>query len=94
MQLDEERKSTAQWHYLSFACPYGFLGAAIVRAHGRISAEQRVRDLGFYPIDPEVDVMCWPIPRKDLWRVPSDLRNRILSEAEVVERLDGRSVTE
>jgi hypothetical protein len=89
--IAEERRHAARWHYLSFADDVGFLGAVIVRSHGFLTAVQRATDLG---INPGGEVMCQPIPRRDLCRVPADLRNRLLTEAEVRERLEGRSVSE
>ena len=89
--IAEEHRYAARWHYLSFADDTGFLGAVIVRSHGFLTAVQRATDLG---INPGGEVMCQPIPRRDLCRVPADLRNRLLTEAEVRERLEGRSVSE
>jgi len=85
--IAEEHRHAARWHYLSFADDTGFLGGAIVRSHGFLTAIQRVTDMG---INPGGEVMCTPIQRKDLWRVPRDLRNRLLSEDEVKLRLDGQ----
>jgi len=87
--IDEEHHHTARWHYLSFATDCEFLGAAIVRAHGVITATQRAADLG---INPGGEVMCQPIPRKEVPRVPADLRNRLLSAEEVLKRLGGKTV--
>jgi hypothetical protein len=64
---------------------------AIVRSFGFLTAIQRATDLG---INPGGEVMCTPIPRKDLCRVPADLRNRLLSETEVRDRLEGRQMCE
>ena len=89
--IAEEHRHAALWHYLSFADDSGFRGGAIVRAHGFLTAVQRATDLG---INPGGGVMCWPIPRKDLWRVQPDLRNRLLSEDEVLHKLEGRSMRE
>jgi hypothetical protein len=85
--IAEERRHAARWHYLSFADRTAFLGGVIVRAYGFLTAVQRATDLG---INPGGEVMCQPIPRKDLWRVPASLRNRLLSEDELWNRLDGR----
>jgi hypothetical protein len=89
--IAEERSHAARWHFLSFAGETSFLGGAIVRSYGFLTSVQRASDLG---INPGGEVMCTQIPRKDVWRVPADLRNRLLSEEEVRERLDGRRVCE
>jgi hypothetical protein len=85
--IAEENRHAARWHYLSFADDTGFLGGVIVRSYGFLTAIQRATDLG---INPGGEVMSTPIPRKDLWRVPADLRNRLLSGDEVQGRLEGR----
>jgi hypothetical protein len=82
-----EHRHAARWHYLSFADDTCFLGGVIVRSCGFLTAIQRATDLG---INPGGEVECTPISRKDLWRVPPDLRNRPLSEEEVRDRLEGR----
>jgi hypothetical protein len=38
--------------------------------------------------------MCQPISRRYLYRVPADLRKRLLDEAKVRERLEGRSISD
>ena len=93
-ELVRERQAPAQWYWLSFASNTGFLGGAIVWAHGIETAVQRARDLnisrGFRKT---VDVFCEPISRRIMKdHVPPDLRNRLLSEEEVLTRLEGRSV--
>jgi hypothetical protein len=87
--IAEERRHRPRWHFLSFADSTRFRGGAIVRAHGFLTAVERATDLG---INPGGEVLCSPIRRKDLWRVPPELRNRLLSEEEVLTRLDGRSI--
>jgi hypothetical protein len=89
--LAEERRHSLGWFYLSFATGHEFLGAAIVWAHGLLTAVERASDLG---INPGGEVMCCPIPRKNLRRVPADLRNRLLSETEVRKRLEGKRIGE
>jgi hypothetical protein len=90
--IAEERRHSPGWFYLSFATDYEFLGAAVVRAQGFLTAVQRASGLG---INPGGDVVCQgPIPRKDLHRVPDDLRNRLLTEAEVRKHLEGTGVGE
>jgi len=85
--IAEERRHTPRWHFLSFADGTRFLGGAIVRSHGFLTAVERATALG---LNPGGDVLCCPIRRKDLWRVPPGLRNRLLSEDEVITRLEGR----
>lgn len=85
--IAEEHRHAARWHYLSFADDTGFLGGVIVRSYGFLTVIQRATDLG---INPGGEVMSTPIPRNDLWRVAKDLRNRLLSEDEVPDRLEGR----
>jgi hypothetical protein len=91
-QLSQERRQRSQWYWLSFANKSGFLGAAILRAHGVETAVLRARELsisrGFRGT---VDVFCEPISRRVMKEhVPPDLRNRLLSEEEVLDRLEGR----
>jgi hypothetical protein len=89
--IAEERQRALGWFYLSFASDYAFLGATIVWAHGFLTAMQRASDLG---IDPGGEVICYPLPRKHLPRVPADLRDRLLSETEVRKRLGGKRMGE
>jgi hypothetical protein len=91
-QLAQERQKRGRWHWLSFANKTGFLGGAIVWAHGNETAVLRARKLnisrGFRGT---VDVFCEPIPRRVIEEhVTPDLRNRLLSEREVLDRLEGR----
>ena len=51
------------------------------------------KDLDIHPGRAVADVLCLPIPRKDLWRVPVEMRNRILSESEV-RKVGGKRVGE
>ncbi|SRR5579875_4219716 len=81
-----ESKQPLGWYYLSFANEFRFLGAAIVWARGLHTAVERARQLGIHPGG---QVACWSIPKEDVHRVPADMRNRLLSEAEVIE-LDGK----
>jgi hypothetical protein len=90
--IAEERRHSPGWFYLSFATDFEFLGAAVVRAQGLLTAVERASNLG---ISPGGDVVCQgPIPRKDLHRVPGGLRNRLLTEAEVRKHLEGKRVGE
>jgi hypothetical protein len=91
-ELARERQKRAQWYWLSFANKTGFLGGAIVWAHGIETAVLRARDLhisrGFRKT---VEVFCEPISYRIMKEhVPPDLRNRLLSEDEVLTRLEGR----
>jgi hypothetical protein len=88
--LAEERKQPLGWHYLSFANNTGFLGGAIVRGRGILTAIERCDKLG---INPGGEVMSWRIPTADLHRVTPGLRNRLLSEREVREKLQGERVS-
>ena len=90
-QMVQERRRRGQWHWLSFANRYGFLGGAIVWAHGVETAVLRARELqisrGFRG---EVEILCEPIPTRVMKaHIPVELRNRLLSETEVMERLRG-----
>lgn len=62
----------ACWFYVSFSGTADFLGATFVRARGKKAAIQRTRGLKIHPGRAVDDVLCLPIPRKDLWRVPVD----------------------
>jgi hypothetical protein len=90
-QLAEERRHSPCWFFLSFAGPDRFLGACIVRAHGIRTATDRAAALG---IAPGGEVMATRLNRKDMRRIPAALRNRLLSEAEVRQHLDGKGVCE
>src|ERR1017187_10336159 len=61
--IAEERRHSPRWFYLSFATDYEFLGAAIARANGLLTAVQRTTDLG---INPGGEVMCIPFNRRDM----------------------------
>lgn len=87
--LADERRHTPRWHFLSFADERGFRGGAIVWSYGFLTAIQRATDLG---INPGGEVLCTPIPRRDLVRISSDLRNRLLSEDQIRNQLEGDSV--
>lgn len=87
--ITEEHRHAARWYYLSFADDGGFLGGVIVGSCGFLTAIQRATELG---INPGGEVMCTPIPRKDLCRVPPDLRNQLLPQDKVRNRLEGRGM--
>jgi hypothetical protein len=83
--IAEERQQKARWFYLSFATGYAFLGAAIVRGHGFLTAIQAASDLN---INPGGEVMDRPLNWRHMKRIPTDLRNRLLSKEEVDTRLE------
>jgi hypothetical protein len=87
----EESRQSLGWFYLSFATGYEFRGAIIVWAHGILTAVQRAGELG---IDPGGEVLCCPVPRRHLRRVPHEMRHRLLSEAELRGILDGKRIGE
>jgi len=62
-----------------------------VRAHGILTATRRATAL---KINPGGEVMATALTRKDMHRVPPDLRNRLLTEAEVRARLEGKGINE
>jgi len=82
--IAEERQHRARWFYLSFATGYEFLGAAIVRGHGFLTAIQRASDLN---INSGGEVMDRPLNWRHMKRIPADLRNRLLRKEEVDTRL-------
>ncbi|HEV3331395.1 MAG TPA: hypothetical protein VG096_10460 [Bryobacteraceae bacterium] len=90
--LAQKRRKRGQWHWLSFANQSGFLGGAIVWAHGIDSAVLGARELRIsHNFRGKVEVFCEPIPARIIKdHIPADLRNRLLSGAEVLERLEGR----
>jgi hypothetical protein len=88
--LAKERQRRGQWHWLSFVNQRGFLGAAIVWAHGMETAVLRARELkisqGFCG---KVEVFCEPVRTRVIKEhIPPDLRNRLLSQDEVLARLN------
>jgi hypothetical protein len=90
-QLARERRQRGLWYWLSFANKRGFLGGTIVWAHGIETAVLRARELnissGFHG---EVEIFCEPIPDRIMKEhISADLRNRLLSEDEVLGRLKG-----
>jgi len=89
--MAEEGRRVPGWFYLSFAHGQGFLGAAIVWAHGVLTAVKRAADLG---LNPGGEVVCCAIPPGNVRRVPPHLLHRLLTEAEVRVRLAGRRIGE
>jgi hypothetical protein len=90
--LAQERGKRGQWYWLSFVNKSGFLGGAILWAHGIETSVLRARELnisrGFRGT---VEVFCEPISARVMKEhIPSDLRNRLLSEDEVLEQLEAR----
>jgi hypothetical protein len=93
-QPTREHQRKEQWYWISFAKQWGFLGGAIVWGHDIKSAVLRAKELkigrGFQGV---VEVFCEPIPARVVKEhIPADLRNRLLSEHEVIERLNGYRV--
>jgi len=74
------------WYYLSFATEYQFLGAAVVQARGPFTAETRCREL---KIHPGGHVIVNDLNWRDLKRIPEKLRNRLLSQHQVLLYLEG-----
>jgi hypothetical protein len=92
--LAAECRKRGQWYWLSFANQSEFLGGAIVWAHGMQTAVLRARRLniscGFRG---RVEVFCEPISSQIMKNhVPHDLRNRLLAQDEILERLQGQRV--
>jgi hypothetical protein len=85
-----EQRRTGQWWQLSMTAECAFLGAAIVWARGITTATERAKKLGIVPEGP-VEILGWPIPRKDTHRIPVDMRNRLVGRREFRRRLDGVS---
>jgi len=88
--IAEKRPPTAGLWFVSFSGYSDFLGAAFVRARDKKAAIQRTLDLHIHPGPFKVaDVLCLQVPRKDLWRVPVDMRDHLLREDEM-EMLGGK----
>jgi hypothetical protein len=83
--IAEERQHKARRFYLSFATGHAFLGAAIVRGHGFLTAIQRASDLN---INPGGGVMHRPLNWRYMKRIPADLRDRLPSGEDVDTRLE------
>ncbi|MGD0669932.1 MAG: hypothetical protein ABSB23_20520 [Bryobacteraceae bacterium] len=84
-------KRPQPWCFLSFATDTEFRGGAVVQGHDLPSAQRRARKLN---IKPGGECHCTPIEPKDEHRVPLDMRERLLSEREIRERLEGKGETE
>lgn len=93
-QLAQERRRSGQWYWLSFVNKSGFLGGAVVWAHGLETAVLRARELNIsHGFRGKVEVFCERVPARVMKEhIPADLRNRLLSKAEVLERLNGRPI--
>jgi hypothetical protein len=89
----EKHLPAACWFYVSFSGTADFLGAAFVQARTKPAAIRRARFLGIHPGRAVTDILCLPIPPKDLYRVPAKMRNRLLNETEV-RKLGGKRVGE
>jgi hypothetical protein len=75
-----QRQQKSRWIYLSFATGFAFLGAAIVRGHGFLTAIQRASDLN---INPGGGVMSRALNWRHMKRIPANLRDRLLSGEDV-----------
>jgi hypothetical protein len=91
LEMAKERRRRGQWYWLSFATRRGFLGGAIVWAHGIDTAVLRARALNISKnFRGQVEVFCEPVPARVMQgHIPADLRNRLLSADEIRERLQG-----
>ena len=91
-QLAQERRQRGGWYWLGFVNNSRFLGGAIVWAHGLETAVLRARELNVSrAFRGQLEVFCESISARDMKeRVPANLRNRLLSDAEVLEQLDGQ----
>jgi hypothetical protein len=96
-RLTAELAQPRHWFYLSFANDSEFLGGVIVEAHGVVTATQRADQLGISPPDylrKKATVLSWKLEGENLRKVPLDLRNKLISEQELMERLDGKGAAE
>lgn len=83
------------WWYLSFAnYEEGFNGAVIVQAHSSIGARVRMLELGIEIPGHNNQVVMVEIPTNLLPEFPPDSRNRLLTEKELRERFEGKSLWE
>jgi hypothetical protein len=77
--LAQEYGEPERWFYLSFASEGGFLGGAIIKAHGITDAVMKTLKL---KINPGGEVMALPII--DESKLPDEtFRNRLLNRNEV-----------
>ena len=81
--LLKESSEPLRWFYISYADEEGFRGAVIVEAHGWLSAVKRSRELG---ISPGGQALGREIPEEALIKLPEDMKNRLLTRAEIEER--------
>jgi hypothetical protein len=90
-ELARERRQRGGWYWLGFANNSRFLGGAIVWAHGFETATLQARKLNITrAFRGQLETFCESISARDMERVPASLRNRLLSENEVLEQLDGQ----
>jgi hypothetical protein len=82
------RRQRGGWYWLGFANNSRFLGAAIVWAHGFETAAQRARKLNIsHGFRGQLEIYCDSISAGDMREcVPADLRNRLLSQTEILEQ--------
>jgi hypothetical protein len=90
----QERRKRGQWHWLSYVNTSGFLGGAIVWARGIETSVLRAPEMKISRnFRGRVEVFCEPIPARVVKElIPAEVRNRLLSEAEVLDRLRGQRV--
>ena len=78
--LAAEAAEPEGWWYLSFAKPGKFLGGAFVYARGFTSAWQKTHQL---KINPGGQVAHYQLPPDAGSKIPKNMRNRLLTKAEV-----------
>jgi hypothetical protein len=79
-KLEPPAPSPSGWMYLSFVKDGGFKGAVVVRATDIIAAVRRAAVLG---INPGGEVLGSPISAEGLAEIPDELRERLLSWADM-----------
>jgi hypothetical protein len=91
-ELARERRQRGGWYWLGFANNSRFLGAAIVWAHGFETAALRAQQLNIrHGFRGQLEIYCDSISARDMREcVPADLRNRLLSQTEILEQLAGQ----
>jgi len=91
-EVARERRQRGGWYWLGFANNSRFLGGAIVWAHGFETAALRARKLNIsYGFRGQLETFCESISARDMREcVPADLRNRLLSETDILEQLAGQ----
>lgn len=82
--IEQEMMEPAGWYWLSYCDPSKprgkqFLGVAVVRAHGVVTAAQRAWKL---KINPGGEMVCYDLPDGMIETIPENLRERLLTKAE------------